>query len=279
MKTEYPDVQAHGAQDLVSALADSCNVYFYQLGGGEVNGRWQGLGPERLANLARMLGLGQITGIDLPGEMPGLIPSPDWKQETYKEDWTASDTYSMAIGQGSLAVTPLQMANAVAAIANGGTLYRPQLVLEVLDSEGQVVKPYTAQVIRKLPVDSQTLEPVRLGMQASMLRGKSPYGTTYVGTSSASVLNGVDVAGKAGTGEHGPADAQGNLINHGWFIAFAPAEDPRIAIAVFVERGKGADDAAKAGMDILSSYFGAETQAGLPGEEVKEGGSRVPHVQ
>jgi len=268
LSAEYPDTAAHGAQDVVSALADSCRVYFYQVGGGAPKGEWKGLGPSRLADYARLLGFGQPSGIDLPGEVAGVVPSPEWKEETYKEEWVAADTYNMAIGLGAILTTPLQMANAMAAIANGGTLYRPQIVLEVLDSEGQVVRPYVPQVIRSLPVDAATLEPVRAGLVASLGWGRTPYGTYYTGAIPLR-LQGIDVAGKAGTGEHMGSD--GKLTSHGWFVAFAPADKPRIALAVFVERGTGPEEAARAAMEILSAYLGAPIQEGQPSTGMQTG--------
>ena len=254
LSAEYPCWKEHGQQDVVSALADSCQVFFYQVGGGAPKGEWEGLGPDRLANYARLFGFGQATGIDLPAEAVGMVPSAEWKEETFKEEWYSSDTYSMAIGLGAMTATPLQMANAVATLANDGTLYRPQLVLEVVDSEGQVLRPYLPQVIRELPLDSNSLEAVREGMRASLGWGHTRYGTYYDGVFSGSRLAGVEVAGKAGTAEHVGPD--GRLVTHGWVVAFAPADQPRIALALLLEQGDGSQ-AATAALEVLSSYLGA----------------------
>ena len=128
----------HGLVNLDAGLAESCDIYFYQLGGGY--GEFEGLGLDLMAQYARLFGLGELTGIDLPGESKGLIPSAKWKRLTYSETWVTGDTYNMTIGQGFVLTTPIQMLNAMAAIANGGTLYRPQLVREVVDGNGDVLR-------------------------------------------------------------------------------------------------------------------------------------------
>src|SRR5579883_1850880 len=125
--TRLSDAKAYGMQDVESAIADSCNVFFYVVGGGDPEGTRNGLGIDGIGQYARMFGLGQTTGIDLLGEEDGFVPSVRWKRQTLNQDWVPMDTYQAAVGQGYLTVTPLQMANLAAAIANGGTLYRPKL--------------------------------------------------------------------------------------------------------------------------------------------------------
>lgn len=253
--TIFSDWAAHGEQDIISAIANSCNVYFYQIGGGDPKGEWDGLGVERLSAYARLFGMGEPTGIDLPNEAAGVIPTPKWKRENYKEAWYKGDTYNMAIGQGFVTITPLQLLNALVAIANGGTLYRPQVVLEVTDDRGNVLQPFRPQVIRAVPVSRQYLEVIQQGLRAGMLIGRTPYGTQYTGTSYTAEVPGARMAGKTGTAEYGVANEEGKLPTHGWFVAFAPVEEPVFAVVVFVERGRGAQDAAALAAKIVRYYF------------------------
>ncbi len=255
LTTRIADWAAHGEVDAVSALASSCNVYFYMLGGGDPEGSISGLGIERLARYARLFGLGEQTGIRLTGESDGFVPSPAWKREVYDQEWYLGDTYLTAIGQGFVTATPLQMANAVAVIANGGTLYRPEIVKQILDEHGEVIREMSPEVIRQVPVAAPFIEVVRAGMRSGMLIGRTPYGTSYVGTSYTAEIPGLAVAGKTGTAEYGQPDSSGSLPTHGWFVAFAPAEDPEIALAVFVKRGRGAQDAGELAESILRYYF------------------------
>ena len=154
----------------------------------------------------------------------------------------------MAIGQGFILVTPLQMLNATVAIANGGTLYRPQIVYQVTDADGHVVKSFAPEVIRKVPVSEKNLAIVREGMRAAV-----EWGTAWRAN-----LEGVTVAGKTGTAEYpGPLDEKGNLPTHAWFVAFAPVEDPEIALVVFVAGGgEGTTTAVPIAAEILRYYFG-----------------------
>ena len=140
-----------GEVNVVSALALSSNIYFYQVGGGYEPIEFEGLGLERIGNYAEMFGLGQPTGIDLPGELSGLVPTSKWKRINYSETWLTGDTYNLSIGQGFVLVTPLQLLNAYAAIANGGLLYRPHLVKEILDADGNLVKVTGAGSYRSAP--------------------------------------------------------------------------------------------------------------------------------
>jgi penicillin-binding protein 2 len=141
------------------------------------------------------------------------------------------------------------------AIANGGILYRPKLVLEVTDGACKVVEEFKPEPLAKVPVNPEYLEVVRQGMRAGMLIGSEPGGTSYVGTSYTAEIPGVNVAGKTGTAEYGEAGPDGKLPTHGWFAAFAPLDEPEIALVVFVEKGGGAQDAAERAEDILRYYF------------------------
>ena len=246
----------HGVQDMVSALANSCDTYFWSLGGGPADGKFNGLGAERIAKYARAFGFGAPTGIDLPSEVDGIVPDPTWKRDTWSEAWYRGDTYNFAIGQGFMASTVMQLANAVVPIANGGTIFRPKLLLDVVDDTGKVVEPFKAEVVGKVPVNTEYLAVVREGMRAGMLVDRNtPEGTSYVGTSYGSDIPGANVAGKTGTAEFGEPGPDGDMPTHGWFVAFAPMESPKIVLAVFVRRGGGSSDAAERSEDILRYYF------------------------
>ncbi len=237
----------HGWVDVIEGLAQSCDVFFYVVAGGYQD--FQGLGAERLIEYARLFGFGEPTGIALPGESAGLVPDDRWKRHVRGQVWVTGDTYNMAIGQGDFLATPLQLLNATAAVANGGTLYRPQLVYQVEDVDGQVVRAFTPQVIRTLPIAPEHLAIVREG-----LRGAVTHGTAYW----AGLPTEVEVAGKTGTAEYfGPLDEEGNLPTHAWFTAFAPYDDPEIALVVFVAGGgEGSSVAAPIAAEILRAYFG-----------------------
>ena len=245
----------HGNQSVVSALANSCDIFFYQVSGGFES--FGGLGLDKFNQYAHAFGFGEPTGIALQGESPGLIPDDRWKRVNYGEPWVTGDTYNAGIGQGFDLVTPLQLLNGTAAVANGGTLYRPKIVRRVVDSTGKEVVPFQSEVIRQVPVSNANLALVRLGMRAAVTEG----------TAHRVNLAEVAVAGKTGTAEYpGPLDAAGNLPTHAWFTAFAPYENPEIALVVFVSGGhEGAKVAVPIAAQILRSYFGIPTP---PGEDI-----------
>ena len=236
----------HGSLDVLGAIALSCDIYFYQVGGGFED--FDGLGMDRLGRYARACGFGEPTGISLLGETAGLIPDDKWKRLNYGESWVTGDTYNAVIGQGYILVTPLQLLNATCAIANGGTLYRPRVLYQVFDEEGYVVRPFAPQVIRDLPVAAENVEIVREGMRTAVTAG----------TAHRVNLEEVAVAGKTGTAEYpGPRDEEGYLPTHAWFTAFAPYEEPEIALVVFVSGGhEGAKVAVPIAARILRAYFG-----------------------
>ncbi len=251
----------HATEDMVAALADSCDTYFYNLAGGDPNDKFPGLGASRLADYARAFGLGSPTGIDLPDEVSGLVPDPEWKRANIKEPWYQGDTYIMGIGQGYLQVTPLQIASVLSSIANGGTLYRPQVVKEIKDENNGVVREFQPQVIRELPIESEHLKVVGEGMLANMSIGKTTNGVQYYGTAHDSNIEGIQMAGKTGTAESILND-KGEYLNHGWFGAYAPYENPEVCVVVFVENGKGPQHAAKLTAEIMSYYFKVPYQSG-----------------
>ncbi len=251
----------HGLINVEQALEVSCDIFFYIVGGGYLD-QFSGLGNDTLAYYAHQFGYGEPTGIDLPGEHRGLVPTSRWKRLTYAESWTTGDTYNMAIGQGFVLVTPLQVVNATAAIANGGTLYRPQIVYRIVDAEGRLVRDFKPQVIRKLPVQDANLEVVRRGMYLAV------YGPR--GTARPAALPGITVAGKTGTAEFAAdldgdgridRDEEGNLPTHAWFTAYAPYEDPEVAIVVFVfGGGEGSLAAVPIAREVLAAYFGVAAE-------------------
>lgn len=251
--------EGHGRVDFIRGLAESCDVYFYQLAGGYEPSGFQGLGEERLGYYAELFGLGSPTGIDLPGEVAGLVPTPKWKRLNYAETWVTGDTYNMGIGQGFVLLTPLQILNATAAVANGGLLYRPYLVQEILDAEGNVVEKRQPQLIRDLldHIAPEHLAQVQLGLEAVVAWG----------TGRELDVPGVMVAGKTGTAEFCDSypsclDRNGRVrTSHAWFTAYAPARDPEIALVVFVYGGgEGSQVALPIAGEILRYYFGLQPE-------------------
>ena len=250
----------HGWLDIIGGLANSCDIFFYEVGGGFEDTGFEGLGPERMAEYAELFGLGQLTGVELPQEAPGLVPTPLWKRRTIGEIWSTGDTYNLAIGQGYILVTPLQMVNMMAATANGGTLYRPQIVHHVTDAEGNVVQPFQPEVIRTLPILPEYWSLIHQGLEAAVV-----YGTATRGQ-----VEGVRIAGKTGTAQYcddialqlgicGEGLAQ---PTHAWYMAFAPVEAPEIALVVFIYNGgEGSTAAVPVAQEILEWYFHREDGA------------------
>ncbi len=243
----------HGRINLVTAIAQSCDIYFYQATGGFMD--FQGLGIERLGQYARMFGFGEPTGVELSGEASGLVPSDRWKRQVYGESWYTGDTYNASIGQGFVLATPLQLLNATAAIANRGTLYRPQIIAQVVDSEGNVVSTLEPDPIRKLQISPENIEVVRRGMRLAVTGG----------TAWRVNLPEIEVAAKTGTAEYTKLDEHGQVVmdefgylpTHAWFTAFAPYDDPEIVIGIFLDNGgEGSQTAAPVGEEILRAYFG-----------------------
>ena len=244
----------HGRQDLMQAVAHSCNVYFYQAA--------LKTGIDAIARVAREFGLGQKTGIAAVGdEATGLVPTPAWKRRVLGESWYPGDTVITGIGQGMILVTPLQIVTMVAAIANGGTLHRPWMVKRVESWGGEVVAAYGPEPVRKVNLRPEVLELLRQGM----LR------VVDEGTGRAARVRGVQVAGKTGTAQVVRKEARisGQTKDHGWFVAFAPYTDPEIAIVVIAENaGFGGVVAAPVARAVLEAAFapsrGRETVAQGP---------------
>jgi penicillin-binding protein 2 len=251
--------EGHGRVNFIVGVAESCDVYFYQIAGGYEPTGFEGLGLERLGYYSELFGLGSPSGIDLPGEVAGLVPTPKWKRLNYAETWVTGDTYNMGIGQGFVLATPLQVLNATAAVANGGLLYKPYLVREILDADGDVIETRQPQVIRDLldTVDPENLAQVQLGLEA----------VVGWGTARDLVVPGIPVAGKTGTAEFCDSypsclDRDGRVrTSHAWFAAYAPARDPEIAVIVFVYGGgEGSKVALPIAGEILRYYFGLEPE-------------------
>jgi penicillin-binding protein 2 len=243
---------SHGDINVREALGESCDVFFYKLGGGWYATNFEGLGVERLAEYARRFGFGELSQIDLPGESAGLIPTDKWKRLTKGERWVTGDTYNMAIGQGDVLVTPLQLAMMTATVANGGKLYRPQLVAAVTDANNRLVERKQPDLRRDVGVTEKNLAAVREGMWMAV--------NWSHGTARNAALPDVTVAGKTGTSEFFdpdiPRDDKGNLPTHAWFTAFAPYEAPEIVVTVFVYNGgEGSSVAVPIARSILRTYF------------------------
>ena len=221
-----------GFLDLVKAIKRSNDIFFYKLG--------QLVGPESLAKFAHLFGLGEKTGIDLPFEEKGLIPTPSWKKER-GEVWVPGNTLHLAIGQGDILVTPLQISNMICAVANGGTLYKPYLGMKI-EGEGENLQ-FPPKIVRKDFLDRENLELIRQGMREACLEG---------GTGWPFFDFPISVGCKTGTAEFG--DPKGRT--HAWFTVFAPFENPEIVVTVLVEGGgEGSSVAAPIAKEILEYWF------------------------
>ena len=254
----YRDWAALGTLDFYGGLARSSDVYYYYLSGGYFqNGQqvFRGLGAKRLAAYAREYGLGVPTGIDLPGEAAGLVPDPAWKEETIHEPWTLGDTYNFGIGQGYLALTPLQLLRVTAAVANGGDVLVPHVVREIVDEDGNIIQRVEPGVANRLSISDRNLAIMR-----EALRQAADYGTAQSGASAF-----VTIAGKTGTAQFGQVLPNGDQETHGWYTGFAPFANPQIAVVVFLEKGKGGGDAGPVASQIFDYYFWRQLLAEVDG--------------
>lgn len=244
----FRDWSALGTLNFYGGVAMSSDVYFYYLGGGYYeNGveLFHGLGAQRLAEYCRRFGLGRLTGVDLPGEAAGNVPDPEWKERELGESWFIGDTYNFSIGQGYVTTTPLQMLQVTAAVANGGHVMLPRVVREIIDPDGRTVAPFTPRVTGETGVSDANLSVLREGMRQAVSWG----------TATTAAASSVSVAGKTGTAEFGPDLGGGHYATHAWFTGFAPANDPQVAVVVFLEKGNGAKNAAPVGGQILNYFF------------------------
>lgn len=261
--------EGHGWANLRRALAVSCDIYFYRLG--------LALGIERMSEYANRLGLGEKTGILGEYEKAGLIPSEEFRQRYLRRAWYPGEAALLAVGQSFHLVTPLQMANLYATLANGGRLYRPWLMERIETPDGELIKSFSAELIRTLDVSQTNLEEIKKGLVSAVNDSE--------GTGRSARLTGVTLAGKTGTAQvvsgSNKNNAQANLEDHAWFVGFAPAKEAEIALAVLVEHGgSGGGVAAQVARKVLDGYFQLKQRRNqpvlLPASSDKTGGSDLP---
>lgn len=243
----------HGHISVVRALTESCDVFFYQVG--------QKLGADRLAWYARACGLGAPTGIQLDHEARGLIPTAAWKKRRTGVPWQRGETLSVAIGQGYDLATPLQNLVMIAAVANGGTRYTPMILKRVENAEGKVIRQNTPHVAGRLPVSAQTLDLVRRGLYG-VVNGRH-------GTARIAKLKDIAICGKTGTSQvigRKKSESGRKIVRpehrraHAWFVAYAPADHPQIAVSVIVEHGEhGSSAAAPIARELIKTYLRRES--------------------
>ena len=241
----------HGTVNLKRAVAESCDVYFYQVG--------QKLGVDRLAKYARLFGLGNETGVEMEHEKPGLVPSTEWKRKRHNEKWHEGETLSVAIGQGYNLVTPLQLTVMTAAIANGGTIYKPAIVEKEIYPDGTVAQSFQPEVLHRFTGQGRNLKLIRDGMVEAV------NGRRGTGRRAQVETEGIVVGGKTGTAQvvrlkqyqHlKEQDIPYKYRDHAWFTCYAPAANPEIAVTVLVEHGlHGGSAAAPIASKIMTRYF------------------------
>jgi len=241
--------------DMDHALIHSCDVYFYTVG--------QRMGIDTIADYAKQFGLGQETGVELPSERVGIVPSTAWKQKAKGQPWFPGETISASIGQGYVTVTPLQMASVIGTVANNGISVRPRLVRSVINRATAEAQELPSTVRGKVNVKPATLKLIR----------DSLAGVVKEGTATRAKSSLVTIAGKTGTAQTtalrtGPEkDIPKKFRDHAWFVAFAPVEAPTIAVAVLAEHmGHGGSAAAPLAKELIEAYVKAYVQpAGPPG--------------
>jgi penicillin-binding protein 2 len=242
--------KGHGHVNLHRAVVESCDVYFYNIG--------KLIGVDKLAEYARGFGLGSLTGIDLPREKGGLIPTKQWKLSRFRESWQMGETISIAIGQGYNLLTPLQLVNVYAALANGGAIYRPRLIKSIETMDGRVIRSFEPEQKGKIPISKKNMELLRYALWGVVNENG--------GTGYALRRKEADVSGKTGTsqviGLPGDEAARrkkqflARFKDHALFVCFAPYKNPEIAVAVIVENaGSGGAVAAPIARKIIDAYF------------------------
>jgi penicillin-binding protein 2 len=236
--------EGHGAVNLRRAIVESCDVYFYQLG--------STIGIDNIAKYATMLGLGEKTGIDLDDEKSGVIPSPAWKAKRFGTSWHRGETINTAIGQGYVLTTPLQIAAAFCGIANGSFVPRPRLVSSI--TEGSDVTPMPVFKRKEFQLAPRTVAFIKDALSGVVNEPR--------GTGSKARIEGLTVAGKTGTAQVISAKAATAVKNpddwddHAWFVAFAPAEDPKIVVSVLIEHGgHGGSTAAPIAKKVIEAFY------------------------
>jgi penicillin-binding protein 2 len=244
------DKKGHGALRLEQAIARSCNIFFYELG--------RRLGISKIAAHAHALGLGERTGVDLPSERIGVMPSPEWKMNAQHSKWYVGETISVSIGQGAVSTTPLQIIRAVSAIATGGLIVTPHLLLRA--EKGAGVK----WPVRRIAVTEERTHRIREGMWQSVNNG---------GTGRNAAIPGLDICGKTGTvqvvGNENKQLMREDSEDHSWFAGFANRDNPEIAVVVFIEHGgKGGVVAAPMAKEVFAAYFAKKRGARSQGPGV-----------
>ncbi len=243
----------HGKVNIHRALRESCDIYFYKIG--------KRLGVDRIARYAKRFGLGKTTGFDAGREKIGLIPTSQWKLKRFGVPWQTGETISTAIGQSFVLVTPIQMATMVSAVFNGGTLYKPQVTRWVEKSTGEAAFKFLPEIVGKTGIKKEHLDIVKEGLIAVV---NEPHGT-----GSRTRLKQVTVAGKTGTAQVVALEKemllkQGNGVplefrDHAWFVAVAPTEKPKIALAIVIEHGgHGGSAAAPIAKEMIKAYLGVK---------------------
>jgi len=243
LPTIKKDWTIHGLTDLRKAIAESCNVYFYTIGGGYDD--QNGLGVARIKKYLELFGWTEKTGIDLPGEVASFVPDKEWKKEKLGEGWVDGDTYNLSIGQGFIKITPLEVATAFSAIANNGKLLQPQVLKEIIDGEKNIISQSQPKIIRDNFIDQNNLEIVREGMRWAVTGQNSPHASSVT-------LNSLSVAAAAKTGT---AELGNNHYNN-WVTVFAPYDDPQIVLTIIlydVEKLQAA--ALPVAKEVLQWYF------------------------
>jgi penicillin-binding protein 2 len=249
----------HGTMDLRHAIEQSCNVYFYTIG--------NMTGIDKIHKWATMLGLGEKSGIDLPNEVQGLVPSPEWKQQYRHEKWYAGETVSVSIGQGSVSVTPVSMAVYAATLANGGTRVTPHLLKAVDDGNGWT--PVTPPEPKsRSPFDPEKLQAIRDGLWMVVNQAGTGHNAQLKGPDGKPIH---DVSGKTGTaqvisnqGKERAGKTEKDLRDNGWFVFFAPRDHPLIAGVVFLEHGVHGSNAALIAHHLMDTFFAKKDGRPLP---------------
>jgi len=240
----YNDWTVHGPTDIRKAIAESCNIYFYTIGGGYKD--QEGLGPSRIKKYLELFGWGSKTGIDLPEEKEGFIPTPEWKKLTKKEGWWDGDTYNLSIGQGDIGITPLEVVTAFQAIANGGKIFQPHVVHKILDNNKNVIEEIGPKILRENFIDPKNIQIIREGMRRAVTGEGAPHASSVL-------LNNLPVsaAAKTGTAQIPKKDYYNN-----WVTVFAPYEHPQIVLTIMIGEIKGVQAAAlPVAREVLNWYF------------------------
>jgi len=248
--------KSHGEVNIHSAIRESCDVFFYTIG--------KLLGIEKIDYFARGMGLGERTGVDLPGEAAGLMPSPEWVERVFKHKWYAGETISVAIGQGAVQVTPIQIARTIGGLASGGVFYRPHVVfLDQLRALG--VDPPGSNP-QEFPLSVDTVAAVKSGMWAVVNEGG--------GTGGAARSPGIDISGKTGTAQVVSLALQqsaksAEYKNTAWFVGYAPSDKPQIVVTALVQRGENSHVAVPIARDVIKAYFDKRFGPKLPDNQME----------